>query len=89
MFIKMKIGRYAGEIIDVQANCARRLLDSGQAEDPYAPPVQVTSSLTAAPVPSPSPVKTGVKAPEIRSPAASATNKAIGRQERGKKRRVR
>ncbi len=35
----MKIGRYAGEIVDIQSDAAHRLLNAGSAEDPYAPPV--------------------------------------------------
>lgn len=37
MFVRMKIGRYAGEIVDIQADAAHRLLAQGSAEDPYAP----------------------------------------------------
>ncbi|MHB8303351.1 MAG: hypothetical protein ACYDC6_11020 [Acidobacteriaceae bacterium] len=36
MFIRMKVGRYAGEIRDVQNEAARMLLAKGAAEDPYA-----------------------------------------------------
>ncbi len=36
MFIRMNVGRYAGEIRDVQNEAARMLLEKGAAEDPYA-----------------------------------------------------
>lgn len=37
LYIRLKIGRYAGEIKDVISEAARQMLADGRAEDPYAP----------------------------------------------------
>ena len=53
MYIRMKIGRRAGEILDVEPVSARGLLASGGAEDPY----REIPALTAEQPSTPSPAK--------------------------------
>lgn len=88
MFIKMKIGRHAGEVIDVQANAARILLDRDMAEDPYAPPTAEAVPAPAAP-PARAPVKAAVKVADVQIRRARAVEKANARHERNKQRRNR
>lgn len=49
MYVRMKIGRYAGEIQDVRPDVARDLISSGRGEDPFAAPKVAPLAPAAAP----------------------------------------
>ena len=49
MYVRMKVGGRAGEILDVEPVSARSLLASGAGEDPYAAPSDKGAPDTAVP----------------------------------------
>ena len=54
MDVRLKIGRYAGEIRDIPATEAKLMLADGRAEDPYA---ELIEEAPAASAPAPKPKK--------------------------------
>ena len=68
MYVRLNIGRYAGEIRDVVSEAARQMLADGRASDPFALPPEPAVLAASESVP----VATPVAAPATRKKRSPA-----------------